>query len=84
MRQAEGVSLRQVKITLDEDLAQSVDKVVEEHKTTRAAFVRDVLRKAINQLSIAHLEEKHRKGYKRHPVTKHEFNLWEKEQDWGD
>ena len=83
MRQAEGVSLRKVKITLDEDLVQLVDKVAEEHKTTRAAFVRDVLRKAINQLRIAHLEEKHRKGYERHPVTEHEFSLWEKEQDWG-
>jgi len=71
-------------MTLDDDLVQSVDNVVKELNTTRSAFTREALRNAINQLSIAGLEEKHRKGYQRHPVKKGEFSVWEGEQDWGD
>ena len=71
-------------MTMDDDLVQSVDNVVKELNTTRSAFTREALRNAINQLSIAGLEEKHRKGYQRHPVKKGKFSVWEGEQDWGD
>ena len=71
-------------MTLDDNLVQSVDKVVKELKTTRSAFTRDALRNAINQFSIMRLEEKHRRGYELHPVNKEEFGVWEEEQDWGD
>ena len=30
------------------------------------------------------LEKKHRDGYKKHPVTEGEFDIWETEQVWGD
>ena len=30
------------------------------------------------------LEEKHREGYKRHPVSKEEFGDQEGEQEWGE
>jgi hypothetical protein len=33
---------------------------------------------------IKHLEAEHRKGYERHPVSKDEFSVWEKERNWGD
>ena len=71
-------------MTLDDDLVESVDKVVKDLNTTRSAFTREALRNAINQLSIAGLEEKHRKGYQRYPVKRGEFSVWEGEQDWGD
>jgi len=70
-------------MTLDDDLVEAVDKVVKELNTTRSAFTREALRNAINQLNIARLEEKHRKGYQRHPVRRDEFGVWEGEQDWG-
>ena len=71
-------------MTLDDDLVQSVDKVVKELKTTRSAFTRNVLRDAINRFNVSRIEEKHRKGYELRPVNKEEFSVWEKEQDWGD
>jgi metal-responsive CopG/Arc/MetJ family transcriptional regulator len=71
-------------MTLDDNLVQSVDKVVKELKTTRSAFTRSALRDAINRFSISRLEEKHRRGYELHPVNKEEFSVWEEEQDWGD
>ena len=76
--------MRTIQMTLDDNLVQSVDKVVKELKTTRSAFTRNALRNAINQFSISHLEEKHRRGYELHPVNKEEFSVWEEEQDWGD
>lgn len=76
--------MRTIQMTLDDNLVQSVDKVVKELKTTRSAFTRSALRDAINRFSISRLEEKHRRGYELHPVNKEEFSAWEEEQDWGD
>jgi metal-responsive CopG/Arc/MetJ family transcriptional regulator len=76
--------MRTIQMTLDDDLVESVDIAVKELNTSRSAFTRDALRNAINQLKTARLEEKHRKGYQRHPAGKDEFSVWEGEQDWGD
>jgi len=76
--------MRTIQMTLDNELVESVDKVVKELNTTRSAFTRDALRDAINQFNASLLEEKHRKGYQRHPLRKDEFGVWEGEQDWGD
>lgn len=76
--------MRTVQMTFDEELLKIVDKVVKELKTTRSSFTREALREAIERLNIKRLEEKHRKGYKMHPVAKYEFSVWEDQQDWGD
>jgi metal-responsive CopG/Arc/MetJ family transcriptional regulator len=76
--------MRIVQMTLDEELLKLVDKVVKELKTTRSAFTRQALREAIERLNVKRLEEKHRKGYKLHPVARYEFSVWEDQQDWGD
>ena len=75
--------MKTIQMTLDEDLVESVDKVVKRLHTTRSAFTRSALREAINNLNISRLEEKHRRGYEVHPVHKAEFSGWEEEQDWG-
>lgn len=76
--------MRTVQMTLDEELIELVDRVVKELKTTRSSFTRKALREAIERLNIERLEDKHRKGYRLHPVSKYEFSVWEDEQDWGD
>jgi metal-responsive CopG/Arc/MetJ family transcriptional regulator len=76
--------MKTIQMTLDEDLVRQVDQVVREIKTTRSEFTRSALRIAIKQFEERRLEEKHRRGYERHPVRKGEFSLWEKEQAWGD
>ena len=76
--------MRTVQMTLDDDLVESVDKIVEELKTTRSAFTREALRDAIHRFNIRQLEAKHRKGYELYPATEDEFTVWEEEQDWGD
>ncbi|MEA3347919.1 MAG: ribbon-helix-helix domain-containing protein [Pseudomonadota bacterium] len=76
--------MRTIQMSLDEELVQSVDKVVKKLNTTRSAFTRNALRDAINHFNIRRLEEKHRNGYESHPLNQEEFNVWEEEQDWGD
>jgi len=76
-------SMRTVQMTLDEELIQLVDKAVKELNTTRSSFTRKALREAIKRLYTERQEDKHRRGYKHHPVSKYEFSVWEDEQDWG-
>jgi metal-responsive CopG/Arc/MetJ family transcriptional regulator len=71
-------------MTLDDELVDAVDRVAKKLKTTRSAFTRDALRTALNQMRAAELEQRHRRGYQRQPVSPSEFSVWEKEQDWGD
>jgi metal-responsive CopG/Arc/MetJ family transcriptional regulator len=71
-------------MTLDDELVEAVDKVVEDLKTTRSSFTRNALREALERYHARRLEEQHRKGYELRPVAKDEFSVWEKEQDWGD
>jgi metal-responsive CopG/Arc/MetJ family transcriptional regulator len=73
-----------VQMTLDEDLVKEVDKLVKKLHTTRSAFTRAALKRAIQHKKDLLLEEKHRKGYELHPVKEDELLGWEDEQDWGD
>ncbi len=76
--------MRPVQMTLDEDLVRTVDRVVRDLHTTRSAFARNALYRAIESIRTAKLEDKHRQGYLRKPVGAGEFDVWEREQKWGD
>jgi metal-responsive CopG/Arc/MetJ family transcriptional regulator len=76
--------MRTVQMTLDDELVSAVDDVVKKLKTTRSAFARKALKDAIRQVNINMLEKKHKKGYRRYPVSKTEFSVWESEHEWGD
>lgn len=76
--------MKTIQMTLDDDLVETVDKLVKKLKTTRSAFTRNALRNAIEKQDIKFLEQKHQKGYENIPVQKNEFSVWESEQEWGD
>jgi len=80
---AERCFMRTIQMTLDEDLVQAVDRVSKQLCTTRSAFTRKALREALACFHAEQLEQKHRKGYERHPVSEEEFFVWESEQAWG-
>ena len=69
-------------MTLDEELVQSVDKIVKDLHTSRSAFTRKALQEAIERHNDSLLELKHRAGYEKKPVSKREFSVWDKEQVW--
>jgi metal-responsive CopG/Arc/MetJ family transcriptional regulator len=74
--------MKTVQMTLDEDLITSVDKVVKRLGTTRSSFTRQALKAALRDVRMNELEKKHREGYKRKPVRRGEFDVWEAEQVW--
>ena len=76
--------MRTIQMTLDDDLVKKVDAIAKELQTTRSAFTRDALRKAVQQYNVRRQELKHCKGYAVHPVNEEEFSVWENEQNWGD
>ena len=71
-------------MTLDEDLVAQVDRAVRRLGTTRSAFTREALRRALAQLTITAQEQRHRAGYRTRPAAKNEFAGWERDQAWGD
>jgi metal-responsive CopG/Arc/MetJ family transcriptional regulator len=76
--------MKTVQLTLDEPLVDEVDEVVKELGTSRSAFTREALRAALDRRRIEALEERHRRGYERHPVEPAEVDEWEEEQVWPD
>ena len=78
------IEMRTVQMTLDEDLIHAVDSVAKELHMTRSAFTRSALQRAIARIRMEKLEEKHRQGYLKKPVSEGEFSVWEEEQKWGD
>ena len=74
--------MKTVQMTLDDDLVKAVDRVVRKLKTTRSAFTRRALRDALEKVKVMQMEDSHRAGYNKHPVTEGEFDTWEDEQAW--
>jgi metal-responsive CopG/Arc/MetJ family transcriptional regulator len=70
-------------MTLDDDLARTVDRVSKDLNISRSAFTRKALRDALVRCAIEKLERKHRRGYERYPVSADEFSAWDSEQVWG-
>jgi hypothetical protein len=81
---AEDFSMKTVQMTLDAELVEAVDRAAKRLGTSRSAFTRDALRRALARLREERLERKHRLGYERSPVEPGEFDLWEREQVWPD
>ena len=74
--------MKTVQMTLDDELVSQVDRTVRKMRTTRSAFTREALRQALNRIAVEDLERKHREGYRRKPVKRGEFSVWEAEQVW--
>lgn len=76
--------MKVVQITLDESLAEEVDRAVAKQGATRSGFTREALRRRLAELKTEELERRHRAGYENQPSSPGEFDVWEDEQVWGD
>jgi metal-responsive CopG/Arc/MetJ family transcriptional regulator len=74
--------MKTVQMTLDEELVEAVDRAVRKLGTSRSAFTRAALEEALGRVRARAQEQKHRDGYRRQPVKRGEFNVWEAEQAW--
>jgi metal-responsive CopG/Arc/MetJ family transcriptional regulator len=71
-------------MTLNEELIAAVDAEARRLGLTRSAFTRAALRAVLASAQEKELERRHREGYRRKPVRRGEFDLWETEHAWGD
>jgi len=78
-----GVMMKTIQMTLDEDLLKRIDKAIPELNTTRSDFIQESIQYYLERLKIKKLEKKHRDGYANKPVQNGEFDVWEDEQAWG-
>lgn len=76
--------MRTVQLTLEEKLVDAVDRMARKLGTTRSRFTGEALRAALARPKEPEKERKHREGYQRKPPTRGKFQLWEKEQVWGE
>lgn len=76
--------MKTVQMTLDEDLVARVDRAARALRTSRSAFTRDALRRALAEIERHADEQRQRRGYERQPVEPGEFDCWEDEQTWMD
>jgi metal-responsive CopG/Arc/MetJ family transcriptional regulator len=76
--------MKTIQMTIDEPLLDEVDRVIQDLKTTRSAFIRSALQLALQQYTVSKLEQEHIEGYIKHPVEPGEFDIWESEQAWGE
>lgn len=74
--------MKTVQMTLDEELVKQVDLIVNKTNTSRSAFTREALTRAIKHYQKLELEKKQQQGYAKKPVQDDEFELWEEEQVW--
>lgn len=75
--------MKVVQMTLEEELVAAVDRAARKLRKSRSAFARSALKAALAQIRTHELELRHREGYRRKPVKRGEFDLWESEQSWG-
>jgi hypothetical protein len=50
----------------------------------RSALMREALRAHLKKLRIEAMEERDRRGFEKHPQSKEEIYLWEREAIWPD
>ncbi|MEP0847433.1 MAG: ribbon-helix-helix protein, CopG family [Phycisphaerae bacterium] len=74
--------MKVVQMTLDPELVAAVDEAARRLGTSRSAFTRDALRRALRRLREEEAERRQRRGYARKPVRRGEFDAWLDEQVW--
>ncbi len=78
-----GRTMKTIQITIDEELLRDVDKVTKNLKTSRSEFIRQAMHKLLNELNARNIEKLHCDGYRKYPVKKDEFDVWENDQNWA-
>lgn len=79
-----GYEMKTIQMTIDEDLLFRVDQAIRSLGIPRSAFIRQALERSLHDLAVAEMEQKQIAGYKQHPVSVGEFDIWEAEQVWGE
>jgi metal-responsive CopG/Arc/MetJ family transcriptional regulator len=76
--------MKTIQLEIEDSVLTEVERATRELEMTREDFVRKALERALQQQEIIALEQRHARGYDRHPQTTEEVGEWEAEQVWGE
>lgn len=76
--------MKTIQMTIDEDLLERVDGLVEELDTNRSALIRELLERALVAHHRRELERLDEEGYRQSLPEAEEVEMWLGVQDWGD
>jgi len=76
--------MKTIQLEIEESMLTEVERAMHALDMTREDFVRTALERALHQREIIALEQKHARGYDRHPQTTEEVGEWEAERVWGE
>lgn len=76
--------MKTIQMTINEILLEQVDQTVRDLSTTRSAFIREALERALRYYHILKMEEQDADGYAQIPAHPDDVEEWAGEQVWGD
>ena len=75
--------MRNVQITMNEDLLATVDRVASSIHQSRSAVVREALKRWLKDQEVRQFEEDWIAGLKSRPQDESESEAWAEAEDWG-
>lgn len=76
--------MKNIQISFDENLLESVDRIAANSGTSRSAIVREAIKQWVRQKEIREFEREWINKLKEHPDDLEHSDEWMKIQQWGD
>ena len=76
--------LRTMQVTISDTLLQQVEQRATLLGIPPSEFIQSALRRVLSEWTSNELERLEVEAYKRQPVQRGEFDVWETEQAWGE
>jgi metal-responsive CopG/Arc/MetJ family transcriptional regulator len=74
--------MKTIRVELDGELFEEVERAARETGRSRSALVRDALREHLRRLEVQGMEERDRDGYAGQPAGRNESSRWEAAAAW--
>jgi metal-responsive CopG/Arc/MetJ family transcriptional regulator len=75
--------MKNVQITMEEDLLATVDRVASSIRQSRSAVVREALKRWLKDQEVRQFEEDWIASLKSRPQDESEVEAWAEAEDWG-
>jgi metal-responsive CopG/Arc/MetJ family transcriptional regulator len=79
-----GYIMKNVQISLDENLLETVDQLAASNKTSRSAVVREALKHWIKDKEIEEFENQWIRSIKQNPDESKNVEVWKGAQHWSE
>ena len=74
--------MQTIQVVFDKPLLRAADRAARRGRINRSALIREALRRHLKWIETRELERQEREGYRKHPDSREEALLWEREASW--